>query len=202
MKQNLASDLNEVIHPHALLESQFYQAWSAGTLSEKGLADYANDYGAFITLLPLGWGVQSDQETAHEEEEHIELWERFARSLGTEIDGPISPAVVRLCESAQALFADRASALGALYAFEVQQPDTSVSKLKGLRDHYGHLKADEAYFEAHSNNHHEAQKLLERIAALSEPDRAKAMAAAEKMARGLREALDGLYHESGSACFC
>lgn len=202
MNQKLAADLNSAISEYALAQSKFYQAWSAGTLSEKGLVDYANDYGAFITLLPLGWGVQADEETAHEEEEHIELWETFARSLGTDIYGPTCPAVVRLCGLAQSLFAEKASALGALYAFEVQQPETSVSKLKGLRQHYAALKADEAYFEAHAKNQHEAEKLIRRISALSPADQAKALSAAEKMARALREALDGLYDESGSACYC
>lgn len=202
MNDSLKAELYAVVYSNDLLQSKFYQAWSAGTLSKKGLVDYAKDYGAFIGLLPLGWEVQNDEETAHEEEEHIEMWEKFADSLGTDVSGPNHPAVKKLCAQAHELFGDKVAALGALYAFEVQQPETSVSKLKGLRDNYASLNTDEEYFEAHCKNHHEAEKLLKRISTLSPADQTKAIDAAAKMSLALRQALDGLYEASGSKTHC
>ena len=35
--------------------------------------------------MPEGWATLNDEETVHEEEEHAELWEDFAKGLGTEI---------------------------------------------------------------------------------------------------------------------
>jgi hypothetical protein len=51
----------------------------------------------------------------------------------------------------------------------------------------------EAYFEVHTNNHHEATKLLSQIAMLHPGDRASAVAACEQMSEALWNALTGIY---------
>lgn len=178
----------------SLSESEFYKAWSAGTLPQDALRLYAEEYGAFIATLPGAWKVQDDEETAHEEEEHIELWDRFAASIGTKRKEAGNVAMRALIAESGVLFSDPVTALGALYAFEVQQPETSVSKIEGLDRFYSDLKADQKYFEEHSRNHHEAEKLIERIGRLFPIDRERAMAACDRMSRSLRAALDGLYH--------
>ena len=117
-----------------LLENPFYQAWSHGTLSTAALQRYASEYGHFIALLPLGWQSLGDTDTASEEQEHLELWSQFSESIQA-VDQPIDLIEVKqLIQTAQNLFTQPATAMGALYAFEVQQPQTATSKLAGLRN--------------------------------------------------------------------
>ena len=185
--------LNESIRRWNLLDSEFYQAWSAGTLPIEALRDYAREYGAFIALIAKGWNGHGDSATADIEREHVGLWSDFAAAFGTEIGSPRTDAVIRLRETADRLFDNGASSLGALYAFEAQQPATSRSKLEGLRAHYDVSAKAETYFEVHQNDDGEPRLLLDRIAALSAGEQRIAAEACEMMCRSLRSALDELY---------
>ena len=72
-----------------------------------------------------------------------------------------------LLETADELFSEPTTALGALYAFEAQQPANPHNrKLAGLKEFYQLPKTVEPYFETHSHNEHEAEALLERIGTL------------------------------------
>jgi len=190
----LKESLDRAVARRNLLEHPFYQAWSAGTLPVEALSTYAREYGAFISLLPNAWATLHDTETAQEEREHAELWDDFAAALGTHTAGKAKlPEVQALTATTARLCADPASAAGALYAFEVQQPATAQSKLAGLKTHY-HLPAEvEPYFEIHSHNEHEARKLLARIEALPADDQSRAVQACSEMADGLWNALTGIY---------
>jgi pyrroloquinoline-quinone synthase len=179
-----------------LLNHPFYQAWSAGTLPLEALRDYAREYGAFISLMPQGWETVHDEETAHEEEEHIELWEQFASALDTRISAATIPQVQALMNTTRELFSQPATALGALYAFEAQQPPTAQSKLDGLKTHYSLPTGVQPYFEVHSHNHHEAEKLLARMEDLNPDEQAQAAQACEQMAQALWDALSGIYDKA------
>ena len=135
-----------------LLESPFYQAWSAGTLPVDALRTYASEYGAFIQRVAQGWSAHGDDATAQVEREHVELWRAFAHALETDIGEAETPAVKALVETTDRLFAGRAASLGALYAFEAQQPRTAISKLEGLRTHYDLPKSAETYFDVHKDD--------------------------------------------------
>ena len=184
--------LNESISRWNLLDSAFYQAWSAGTLPVEGLRTYAREYGAFIGRVADGWSAHGDEATAKVEREHVELWRSFAKALETDIGEAETPAVKALVETTDKLFADRAASLGALYAFEAQQPHTATSKLEGLRAHYNLPKSVEIYFDVHKDDWDEPAALRERMDALPADQREKAVAACEEMSKALREALDGL----------
>lgn len=192
----LKTKLDAIVANRNLLEHPFYQAWSAGTLPVEALRAYAKEYGAFIRELPYGWTVQNDAETAHEEEEHIELWEQFAHALGTHLGDAERPAVRQLVQTARTLFADPVTALGALYAFEVQQPATAHSKLEGLMVHYRLPEGVRPYFEVHATNHHEAEKLLARLGALEAQDQERALGACQQMCEALWNALSDLTPEN------
>lgn len=192
MKNRLQSTLDQ----WNLLNHPFYQAWSAGTLPLQSLRDYAREYGAFITLMPQGWETLNDEETAHEEEEHIELWEQFAKALDTAIGDAAIPQIQALIATTRELFSQPATALGALYAFEAQQPPTAQSKLDGLKTHYSLPAGVQPYFEVHSHNHHEAEKLLARMEKLDEGEKAQAAEACERMAHALWDALSGIYDKA------
>ena len=189
---HFAKQFDESIARWNLLESRFYQAWNDGCLPRESLARYANEYGAFITLIPRGWASHGDEEMAAEERAHVELWREFAAALGVDIGEPNNPAVRELVATAEGLFADAAASLGALYAFEAQQPRTAATKLAGLRKHYDLSPAAHAYFAAHADNEEEPALLLRRIGALPAPERGRAAEACERMCRVLRKALDEL----------
>jgi pyrroloquinoline-quinone synthase len=198
---SIKDNLDLAVAKWNLLEHPFYQAWSAGTLPLETLQTYASEYGAFIALLPDAWETLRDPQTVWEEREHAELWGRFAAAVGTSV--PMSaalPGVQALTETASRHFSDPAAAAGALYAFEVQQPATAQSKLKGLKTHYRLPRNVEPYFEAHSHNEHEARKLLTRIESLSPDDQARALEACSEMAAALWDALSGIHGDGARAC--
>jgi pyrroloquinoline-quinone synthase len=193
---SIKSHLTHTISRWNLLEHPFYRAWSAGTLPAEALRTYAREYGAFIGMLPRGWQVLGDEETAEEEREHAELWETFALALGTQVSGtPSINGVAALTRTAARLFARPATALGGLYAFECQQPATAQSKLDGLRKHYQLPAEAEPYFEVHSHNEHEARKILAQIEALPAAEQELAGLACAEMAEGLWNALSGIHSE-------
>jgi pyrroloquinoline-quinone synthase len=189
---SVALRLQESIDRWHLLNSIFYQSWSAGTLPLGALRSYAREYGAFISLVPNGWASHDDHVIAAEERAHVELWRRFARALGTEIGVPHVPAVRDLVKAAERLFSERACALGALYGFEAQQPAAAKSKLEGLRAHYDLPESAQAYFIVHADDDSEPNLLLERIRQLPRGERDRAASACGEMCQALRAALDGL----------
>ncbi len=190
---NIKEPLDQILKEWDLLKHPFYQAWSAGTLPVEALQVYAREYGELISALPLGWETLKDEETAEEERQHIELWNNFRLALGEGAEkGPI-PQAIGLAETARRLFSSSASALGALYAFEAQQPATASSKLKGLQMHYQLPEEVQPYFETHSSNWHESEKLLGWMETLSAEEQVTARAACEEMAQALWNALTGIH---------
>jgi pyrroloquinoline-quinone synthase len=190
---DLKNELDQRIQPWNLLRHPFYQAWESGTLPLEALKTYAREYGAFIGQLPSGWSLLLDEGTAQEEREHAALWDQFALGLETEVREPELPAVDALVNTANKLFSRLETALGALYAFEVQQPETAKSKLDGLRKYYSLPGLTEAYFQVHTSNQHEAAKLLSQIAMLHPGDREAALSACSEMSEALWSALTGIY---------
>ena len=188
-KQALDSKISE----YNLLDHPFYQAWSAGALPVEALKCYAREYGAFISTLPKAWDTLNDPETAEEETEHIDMWADFADGLNTEVSEVQIPQVKTLLETAENLFSQSETALGALYAFEAQQPETAKSKLAGLKEFYQLPEKVEPYFETHSHNEHEAEKLLEHIGALPPDSQEAVVQACEQMSSALWDALTGIH---------
>ena len=185
--------LDSKISNYNLLDHPFYQAWSAGELPVEALKCYAREYGAFISTLPIGWETLNDPETVEEETEHIEMWADFADGLNTMVSEAQIPQVKALLETAENLFSESETALGALYAFEAQQPETAKSKLTGLKTFYQLPEKVEPYFETHSHNEHEAEKILERIGMLPSDSQEIAVQACEQMSSALWDALTGIH---------
>lgn len=194
---------DEIIAGHRLLEHPFYRAWSAGTLPVPALRDYAGEYGAFIRTIARGWDAAGEPAIARIEDGHARVWERtFAAELGTEVAAPRIEAVDALVSASRALFAERATALGALYAFEAQQPLTAQSKLDGLRAHYDELPARcGEYFRLHCDDYDEPALLAGAMGTLSPAEQERAVAACERMSRALYAALTGIHAPyAGEAC--
>jgi len=188
--------LDATLEKWDLLKHPFYQAWSAGTLPVEALKVYASEYGAFINTLADGWMTLDDAETAHEEEEHAELWEQFANALETKISKPEITQTKELVTVSKNLFASPATTLGAMYAFEAQQPATAKSKLEGLKTHYSLPAEVEPYFEVHSANWHESEKILASVEKLSPEEQTQVEQACEKMAEALWNTLTGIHGET------
>jgi pyrroloquinoline-quinone synthase len=184
-----------VIARHSLLQHPFYVAWSEGTLPVAALGDYAREYGAFIDTIADGWEMAGAPEIARIEREHADIWDStFATGLGTSVTSPRIGEVADLVEISRELFANRVTALGGLYAFEAQQPATAQSKLKGLREHYPQLpQSCGEYFDLHWDDYDEPSLLAGEINALRDVDRERAVAACERMCRGLNDALTGIH---------
>ena len=185
--------LDNKIADYNLLNHPFYQAWSVGELSVEVLRTYAREYGAFISTIPNGWEAINDVEIAAEETEHIDMWADFASGLDTVVSEAKIPQVKALLQTADELFSEPTTALGALYAFEAQQPATAQSKLAGLKEFYQLPETVEPYFETHSHNEHEAEKLLECIGALPSESHTTVVQACEQMSAALWNALTGIH---------
>jgi pyrroloquinoline-quinone synthase len=188
--------LDAIIASKDLLKHPFYQAWNMGTLTTRDLAVYAVQYGEFIDTIAAGWEAAGDSEVAAEEREHARLWSDFAAGLGaTRPAEHRLPEIEHLVAVAGANFTGRPRALGALYAFERQQPGTATSKLDGLRKHYNLGAAGEVYFEVHKDDEDEPRWLAEQMEALSAEEFEQARLACAEMADALWHGLDGVMLE-------
>ena len=191
----IKQELDLILAKWDLLKHPFYQAWSARTLPVESLRLYAREYGAFVGTIPIGWKTLEDHNTFQEEQEHAALWADFTNAIGGTTGAPELPQTIELSRKAMNLFASPVSALGALYAFEAQQPATALSKLEGLKAHYDMPEVGAKYFELHVANLGESAKILEQIKSLSPTAQAEACMACESMAESLWSALTGI-HES------
>ena len=191
-----ADRCDEAVARCSLLQHPFYLAWSDGTLPVPALKDYARDYGAFIGTVAGGWSAVGEAHIAGVELGHADVWANtFAAGLETQVDGtPVIPEVAALVDAARELFTDRVTALGALYAFESQQPYTAQSKLRGLREHYQQLpECCGEYFRLHTDDFDEPALLADRMAALPAADADRAVAACERLSVALHDALTGIH---------
>jgi pyrroloquinoline-quinone synthase len=213
----LSETLQEVIRKSRLLDHPFYVAWSKGQLTREQLARYAVQYAAQVRAFPR-WvsAVHSrtpdvgarkvllrnlvDEELAGVD--HPELWCRFADALG--VDRSTMEQVPLRPETQQTVDAyfDLASGpwtqgLCALFAYESQVPEVSVSKMEGLRQFYG--IADEratAFFRVHMDaDVAHSQAVAALIDAHASAD--EAIPATERAAKASWTFLDGMARDCG-----
>jgi pyrroloquinoline-quinone synthase len=208
-------EIDEVVARRHLLRHPFYTAWTRGELSLEALRGYAGQYYrhvlAFPTYLSAVHSETPDLETRQYllenlideergEENHPELWLRFAEGIGC------SRAAVRAaaplpetaaCDETFRAVAARgpAAGLAALYAYESMVPAVAAAKIDGLRRHYGiadpetlrfftvHLEVDERHAEV-------ARTLLERTVPADQ--RALAVRSAAEALDALWRLLDGV----------
>lgn len=151
-------ELDRDIQSKHLLKHPFYQAWSKGALSLDCLQEYAKEYyhhvKAFPTYLSAVHSRCDDQSTRSillknliEEEagspNHPELWKNFALSLGVKeeelANHQPNSDIEKLIQIFRKICSQNslASGVAALYAYESQIPEICVSKIEGLKVHYG-----------------------------------------------------------------
>lgn len=214
--------LDRRLNERSILKHPFYQAWQNGTLTRDDLALYATDYYHHIRAFPGHIRTLADSagdtlernvlsRNLHEEldgeENHPELWLRFAEGAGAtrqqiSASRP-SAASARLTAAFTAAVNSGcfAAGLAALYAYERQMPAVSATKIEGLLQFYG--VTDERalqYFRVHHelDVHHAAEVrtlLRRRIYAGDDPDRA--FEAAESVATALWNLLTAIGAQCG-----
>jgi pyrroloquinoline-quinone synthase len=163
--------LDASIEARHLLNHPFYQRWTAGTLTQEELREYARQYFHYAMAFPTFISAMHQQtedivtrqmllENLIEEERgaenHPELWLRFCESLGLDREdvkaGLANEATRSLIATMKSLARDGAlhQGLAALYAYESQIPAVAKAKIDGLAQNYA-ISADRdiAFFKVH-----------------------------------------------------
>lgn len=202
-----------------LLTHPFYMAWTRGELSKECLADYADQYyhhvKAFPTYLSAVHSHTDDAETRKlllqnlmDEEagtpNHPDLWKAFGQSLGF-VESEAREPIQQMIQTFQDICRNGSveEGLAALYTYESQIPDVSISKIKGLREYYGMKHPhDWKYFTIHieADKEHAAveRALLARY--LSNENWEKVLAAVDRVLDRLWGFLTSLSEKYGIAC--
>jgi pyrroloquinoline-quinone synthase len=156
------------IERHSLLKHKFYRLWSEGRLNVDQLKGYAMEYFQLVKAVPLlVRNVMSSctndtnlkyalGENYREESEHIDLWVKFAVSMGIKSDELVdyvpsdtTNKVVRFLIALTKKSFEQGAA--AMYAYEKQLPEISRSKINGLTQFYslGNSREGIEYFTVH-----------------------------------------------------
>jgi pyrroloquinoline-quinone synthase len=162
---NLIEMIDSEIENHSLLKHSFYRMWSEGTLTIDHLQGYSKEYFQLVKIVPkfvenIAKLTQDPNNNiinanAREEAEHVDLWIRFANALGISRTDLINyrgsektkEAVDMLMGLSSLTFEEAAAAM---YAYEIELPKISRSKIDGLQKFYS-MDSEDAikYFEIH-----------------------------------------------------
>ena len=214
---NFLDRLEQIIAERHLLNHPFYQAWNEGKLSKESLQAYSKEYyrqvHAFPTYVSATHAACNDIETRQmllenliEEERgddnHPELWLRFAEGLGTQRDEvhnhkalPKTMQSVRILKQL-AMSENAEVGMAALYAYEHQIPSVSTTKIDGLKKFYNISDTKSLSF---FTEHEEAdvihsqctREALVKLCSTPEKEE-RALQAAEEAADALNLLLDGV----------
>jgi pyrroloquinoline-quinone synthase len=157
------------IERHSLLKHSFYKMWSEGKLSLDDLQGYSKEYFQLVKAIPnfvqnvISLSSTLDKATSKdidqnlkEEREHIEPWIRFASAIGVPRNELLN--YVAADKTNDAVFdlshlttLSLEEAAAAMYAYEMQLPKISRSKIDGLQRFYGMGNNTDAtnYFKIH-----------------------------------------------------
>lgn len=187
------AQLDAIIEQFNLNTHPFYQDWRMGTLPVEKLRDYAGEYARFVDTIDEGWDRIGETHYAEEERVHEQLWAQFRLTISSYNESR-RPSTETLVTAARNAFKSEAEAVGALYAFEAQQPNTSQSKLDGLKEHYNVGEKGEEYFLVHASDFAEAEALRGYVAKMSDAEFARAKTACAVVCAAMFGALDGIYY--------
>jgi len=210
--------LDGVIARYSLLEHPFYQAWSEGRLDKECIAEYAKQYYAHVRNFPIYLSATHsrcedsdvrqlllenlvDEEAG--EENHPELWLRFAEGLGVDRkavrDAQLLPQTQESVNALKSLTTsdNYLRGVAALYAYESQVPEIARSKREGLKAFYGiDDERSVSYFSVHEEAdlvHRRMERDILKEKARDDVSRREVLNAAEAGARAMWTFLDGCY---------
>ena len=158
--------IDQEVDKRSLLKHPFYKMWSNGELNIDHLQGYSMEYFQLVKVVPelvnnimLKMGESKQRSTVEEslkdEVSHIEPWMRFATSLGVKkkdllnhvCDENTNRAVSSLVELTRYSLDE---AVCAMYAYELDLPNISKTKIEGLNKFYNLSSSDSTnYFEIH-----------------------------------------------------
>lgn len=211
------SRLRDAVMEYSMLKHPFYVAWTEGKLSKSVLAEYAKQYYAHVRAFPTYVsGVHShceDLSVRREllenlieeergEENHPELWLRFAEGLGVARDDVRAAELLPSTEASVKRFRsltqseDYREGLAALFAYESQIPGVAQTKREGLKEFY-EIDDERAlsFFRVHESIdvlHNQLELQLLEDSCREPEDQAKAIDSARNAAQALWGFLDGV----------
>lgn len=157
-QHSLQQEIDKSIGQYAMLNHPFYQLWAEGKLTQATLAEYAKQYYAHVKAFPTYVSAVHSHcddlevrqmllenliEEERGEDNHPELWLRFAEGLGVTRDQVREAELLRSTTDTVARIkaltasADYRLGVAALYAYESQIPEVATTKRAGLKDFYG-----------------------------------------------------------------
>jgi pyrroloquinoline-quinone synthase len=217
---DIISEVQALVEERSLLKHPFYQAWQRGELTLEHLRGYAHQYYHHVLAFPQYVSAahaicpnQADRQELLEnlieeergDENHPELWLRFAEGVGAsrgEVERAAHlPETVALVDTFRDATMNRsfAEACAALYVYESQVPEVAKTKIAGLKQWYG--VADERslqFFEVHigaDEIHSEVGAGMVRRHTNDEAARAAVLRTSQECADALWSFLDGCYRE-------
>ncbi|HSS21454.1 MAG TPA: CADD family putative folate metabolism protein [Pyrinomonadaceae bacterium] len=217
VSQNFENSLRNAVMEYAMLKHPFYVAWSEGRLSQEILGEYAKQYYAHVRAFPTYVsGVHSHCEDVsvrqqllenlieeeRGDENHPELWLRFAEGLGVDRAEVADAALLSETKNSVARLRvltqseDYRAGLAALLAYESQIPEVARTKREGLKSFYG--VADEravAFFRVHESIdvlHNQVELDILKAQCVDAADQEHAIFAAGEAAKALWNFLDGV----------
>ncbi|MFN2544625.1 MAG: CADD family putative folate metabolism protein [Actinomycetota bacterium] len=153
---SLLDDVDRLIDERHLLTHSFYTKWVAGELPNEAIQEYAKQYFAFEASFPrflsaihsrtedpaVRQGILENLwDEEHGEENHRELWLRFAEGVGVDrsdvMSARLNEATEALVETYRDAAEDPVAGLAAIHAYERQVPAVAEAKINGLAEHYG-----------------------------------------------------------------
>ena len=219
-KSEFIKKLDDTIAKHALLDHPFYQLWNEGKIPKETIDEYAKQYYAHVRNFPRYVSavhsacddiktrqllLENLNEEDQGEENHPELWMRFADGLGVDRESVRGAKLLRHTEESVARMKDltrsenHLDGLAALYAYESQVPEVSRTKREGLKAFYGIDDARSvSFFTVHEEAdiiHSQVERDLIAGSATTEADQERVLTAAETSAKALWHFLDGVYGE-------
>jgi len=211
---NFTESLVSKLSDKHLLKHEWYQAWNAGTIPMETLRLYARQYYQHVKAFPRYLSAThsncdeiqarqfllenlNDEEMG--EENHPELWLRFAEGLGETRENvknsEMLPETQELVDTFMGLTRKSyAAGLGALFAYEHQIPEIATFKIEALRKHYEVEEASTlSFFEVHRKaDVYHTQTLCSLLEKLSPEEKEISEKAACVAADQLWKFLDGI----------
>ena len=213
----LRTRLEEKIQRRHMLGHSFYLRWQSGQLSREELQGYAKEYYSFEKEFPrfLSFIHSQIEDTesrrhvlqnlVHEEmgeDNHPELWLRFAEGLGVSRSEVKDHFHSDETEHLLRVFRRHTQSenpidgVAALYAYERQQPDVARQKSDGLKAFYQiDDDATLAFFKAHQVYdvyHAEAEANMLTELCTNEESQERAVKTTEEVLNTLYDFLDGV----------
>jgi|TARA_B100000315_G_scaffold120298_1_gene110196 pyrroloquinoline-quinone synthase len=220
--------MEKTIRKFSMLDHPFYQLWNRGELPLETITEYAKQYYAQVKAFPTyvsGVHARCEDmecrqillenliEEEHGDDNHPELWLRFADGLGLNRDEVKNQKLLKETEESvetmKNLTQDKnyLKGLAALYAYESQIPEVSKTKREGLKKFYN-IEDDRvvSFFSVHEKAdliHRQVEQDILKNQCTSKESQQEVLQSAGDAAKALWNFLNGIYEnyvESVAVC--